>query len=131
MTNHRVEVFVEAILADRPPERFSATLDDADLLRLAIELHASRSEKIRPHPQFVRDLGRQLAATAPGDARILSVRTGREAGGCERATLAAGVTASSGPAFPSTLRRHRYRGGGFGPRRRYFRRRQSGADLRR
>ena len=43
MTNHRVEAFVDAILADRPPKRFSATPDDADLLRLAIELHVSRS----------------------------------------------------------------------------------------
>ena len=38
MTNHGVEAFVDAILADRPPKQFSATPDDADLLRLAIEL---------------------------------------------------------------------------------------------
>ncbi len=50
MTNHRVEAFVDAILADRPPKRFSATPDDADLLRLAIELHVSRSEKTGPTP---------------------------------------------------------------------------------
>ena len=50
MTNHGIETFVEAILADRPPKRFSATPDDADLLRLAIELHVSRLEKIGPTP---------------------------------------------------------------------------------
>ncbi len=50
MTNHRVEAFVDAILADRPPKRFSATPDDADLLRLAIELHVNRSEKSGPTP---------------------------------------------------------------------------------
>ena len=61
MTNHRVEAFVDAILADRPPKRFSATPDDADLLRLAIELHVSRSETIGADPQFVRELGGQLA----------------------------------------------------------------------
>ena len=76
MTNHRVEAFVDAILADRPPKRFSATSDDADLLRLAIELHVSRSPKIGPDPQFVRELGGQLAAADPGDARIVPLRTG-------------------------------------------------------
>ena len=90
MTNQGVEAFVDAVLADRPPKRFSATPDDADLLRLAIELHVSRSEKTRPDPQFVRELNRQLAAAAPGDARILPLRTGAEAGGCERAPMAPG-----------------------------------------
>ncbi len=55
MTNHRVEAFVDAILADRPPKTFSATPDDADLLRLAIELHVSRSEKIGPTPSSSGD----------------------------------------------------------------------------
>jgi hypothetical protein len=36
MTNHGVGAFVDAILADRPPEQFSATPDDADLLRLQL-----------------------------------------------------------------------------------------------
>ena len=102
MTDHRVEPFVDAILADRPPKRFSATPDDADVLRLAIELHVSRSEKIGPDPQFVRELGGQLAAADPGDARILPLRTGAEAGGCERAPLVPGLQPSPGP---STRRR--------------------------
>ena len=80
MTNHGIETFVEAILADRPPKRFSATPDDADLLRLAIELHVSRLEKIAPHPQFVRELNRQLAVADPRSARILPLRTGPQAG---------------------------------------------------
>ena len=50
MTKHRVEAFVDAILADRPPKTFLATPDDADLLRLAIELHVSRSEQIGRPP---------------------------------------------------------------------------------
>jgi hypothetical protein len=91
MTNHRVEGFVDAILADRPPKRFLATPDDADLLRLAIELHVGRSETIGPDPQFVRELGGQLAVAGPGDARVLPLRTGPESGGCERAPLAPGL----------------------------------------
>ena len=98
MTNHRVEAFVDAILADRPPKRFSATSDDADLLRLAIELHVSRSPKIGPDPQFVRELGGQLAAANPGDARIVPLRTGPEAGWRKRAPLVPGLQPSSGRA---------------------------------
>ena len=78
MTNRGVEAFVDAILADQPSKRFSATPDDADLLRLAIELHVSRSGKIGPDPQFVRELGRQLAAAADTGA-IVSLRPGAEA----------------------------------------------------
>jgi hypothetical protein len=98
MTNHRVEAFVDAILADRPPKRFSATADDADVLRLAIGLHVSRSETIGPDPQFVRELGGQLAVAGAGDARILPLRTGPEAGGCEREPLVPGLRPSPGRA---------------------------------
>ena len=111
MTNHRVEAFVDAILADRPPKRFSATPDDADLLRLAIELHVSRSEKIEPDPQFVRELGGQLAAADPGDARIVPFAPGpRPAGvrghpwcpvyGRLRAGLPVDASAPSVPRLP-------------------------------
>ncbi len=96
MTKHRVEAFVDAILADRPPKTFLASPDDADLLRLAIELHVSRSEKVGPDPQFVRELGGQLAAAVPGDARILPLRTGPQAGGCERAPVVPGLRPSPG-----------------------------------
>ncbi len=95
MTNHRVEAFVDAILADRPPKRFSATPDDADLLRLAIELHVNRSEKLGPDPQFVRELGRQLAADPEG-ARIVPLRSGPGAGGRERAPLVPGLPPGRG-----------------------------------
>ena len=90
MTNHGVEAFVDAVLADRPPKRFSARPDDADLLRLAIELHVSRSEKTRPDPRFVRELNRQLAAAGPQGSRVLPLGTVPEAGGRERAPMAAG-----------------------------------------
>jgi hypothetical protein len=87
MTDHRVEAFVDAILADRPPKRFSATPDDADVLRLAIDLYVSRSEKIGADPQFVRELGGQLAAASPGGARIRPLHTEPEASGREPAPL--------------------------------------------
>ncbi len=80
MTNHGIETFVDALLADRRPKRFSASPDDADLLRLAIELRASRPEQIGPDPQYVRELNRQLAAADPQSARILPLRTGPQAG---------------------------------------------------
>ena len=66
MTNHRVEAFVDAILADRPPKRFSATPDDADLLRLAIELHVSRSEKIEPTPSSSGNSAANWRPQTPG-----------------------------------------------------------------
>ena len=52
MTNPGVEAFVDAILADQSPKRFAATPDDADLLRLAIELYVSRSPKTCPTPSW-------------------------------------------------------------------------------
>jgi hypothetical protein len=85
MTDDGAEAFVDAILADRPPKRFSASPDDADLLRLAIELHVSRSKKMGPDPQFVWELSRQLAAADPRGAPILPLHTGPEGSGRERA----------------------------------------------
>jgi hypothetical protein len=96
MTNQRFDAFVDAMLADRLPKRFAATPGDADLLRLAIELHVSRSAKIEPDPQFVRELGGQLAAAGAGDARILPLRTMPEADRCERAPLVHGLQPSPG-----------------------------------
>jgi hypothetical protein len=98
MTNRGVDAFVDAILADRPPKRSSATPDDADLLGLAIELHVSRSEKTGPDPRFVRELNRQLAG--PGGARVVPLGTGAEAGGCERAPMAPGSWPPPGRATP-------------------------------
>jgi hypothetical protein len=90
MTGPGVDAFVDAQLADRRPKGFSAPPDDADLVRLAIELHASQAETTGPDPRFVRELGRQLAAAYPGDARVLPLHTGAEAGGRERAPLVTG-----------------------------------------
>jgi hypothetical protein len=71
MTDHGVEGFVEAILADRPPKHFRAAPDDSEVLRVALELRASRSEFAGPDPNFVEQLHRQLAATSPHGAPIV------------------------------------------------------------
>jgi hypothetical protein len=71
MTDNGVEAFVEAILADRPPKQFRAAPDDTEVLRVALELRAGRSEFAGPDPNFVEQLHRQLAATGPDGARIL------------------------------------------------------------
>ena len=126
MTNRGVEAFVDAILADQPSKRFSATPDDADLLRLAIELHVSRSGKIGPDPQFVRELGRQLAAAADTGA-IVSLRPGAEASERGPAPLMPGLRPASGPNFPSARQPHRCRGRRLAPGGRYVRCRQSRA----
>ena len=68
MTKHRVEAFVDAILADRPPKTFLATPDDADLLRLAIELHVSRSEQIGPTPSSSENSAANWRPQSPGTA---------------------------------------------------------------
>jgi hypothetical protein len=80
-----VEAFVEAILADRPPKHFRALPDDTEVLRVALELRAGRSDFAGPDPQFVEALHRQLAAT--GGAQILPLPTrGRHRREPERVT---------------------------------------------
>ena len=126
MTNRGVEAFVDAILADQPSKRFSATPDDADLLRLAIELHVSRSGKIGPDPQFVRELGRQLAAAADTGA-IVSLRPGAEASERRPAPLMPGLRRRRGRTSHRRVSAHRCRGRRLAPGGRYVRCRQSRA----
>jgi hypothetical protein len=71
MTDHSVEAFVEAILSDRPPRRFSAAPDEADVLRVALELRASQAECTGPDPQFVEELHRRLATTSRHGGELL------------------------------------------------------------
>lgn len=75
MTDNGVDAFVEAILADRPPQQYHAAPDDTDLLRVAIELRASQVGFAGPDPQFVEELHRRLAATAQDGARIVAFPT--------------------------------------------------------
>jgi hypothetical protein len=87
MTNNRVDAFVEAILTDRAPKQFPAVADDTDVLRVAVELRASRTEFDGPDPQFVEELHRRLAASAHNGGRLLPLPTaGRRSTARERAT---------------------------------------------
>jgi hypothetical protein len=87
MTNNRVDAFVEAILTDRAPKQFPAADDDTDVLRVAVELRASRSEFAGPDPQFVEELHRRLAESAHNGRRLLPLPTaGRRSSSRERAT---------------------------------------------
>ena len=89
MTDHDLEAFVEAILTDRSPARFSAEVDTTDVLRVAIELRSSRPEFAGPDPQFVEELHRQLATDAHHGSLLplpLSGRDERHAAGQGRAS---------------------------------------------
>jgi hypothetical protein len=66
--NSPTERFIEAILADRPPESFTASRSDTDVLRVAIALRAARPGADRPGDGFVDDLRHQLAARRPEEA---------------------------------------------------------------
>jgi hypothetical protein len=82
MTDRGVDAFVEAILADRPPQHFRAGPDDTEVLRVALQLRAGRSEFAGPDPAFVEQLHRQLAATGADGAPIrpLPARRRRRSG---------------------------------------------------
>jgi hypothetical protein len=87
MTDRGVEAFVEAILADRSPKHFRAAPEDTEVLRVALELRAGRSEFAGPDPQFVEALHRRLADTGAGGTRILTLRArGRRRRQPERVT---------------------------------------------
>jgi hypothetical protein len=83
MTDHSVEAFVEAILTDRAPRQFSAAPEEADVLRVALELRASQAECTGPDPQFVEELHRRLAATSL-DGGVLLPRPDTGSGRTER-----------------------------------------------
>ena len=60
MKKRRLSTFVEALLGNRRPKKFTADADDADAMRAAIELRASQPEDARPRSEFVAELHRQL-----------------------------------------------------------------------
>ena len=61
MIGNGLGAFIEAILGDRRPRRFSASPDDAEVLRVAIALRAGRAGEGSPDPDFVDSLHGQLA----------------------------------------------------------------------
>jgi nitrite reductase/ring-hydroxylating ferredoxin subunit len=99
MKKRRLSAFVEALLRNRRPKKFTAESDDADAMGAAIELRASQAEEASPRPEFVADLHHQLARhlgaeTAPGDQlsiRRVSRRRLLEGVGIAAAAVTAGV----------------------------------------
>ncbi len=88
MTDHHVEAFVEAILADRAPKEFPADGDSTEVLRVAIALRSTRSGFAGPDPQFVENLHQQLAADVNQGGLLplpVSGRGERQAGAGRRA----------------------------------------------
>ena len=71
MTDKNVDAFVEAILTDRSPPHFCAAPGETGVLRVAVALRASQSERAGPDPQFVEELHRRLAATSPHGGVLL------------------------------------------------------------
>jgi hypothetical protein len=74
--------FIEQILTDRAPSGFNANRSDADVLRVAIALRASRPDPVGPDQRFVDDLHHQLAAAArqpDGLPSSIATRPDREA----------------------------------------------------
>jgi hypothetical protein len=64
MRSNRTDDFIEQILTDRSPLGFNAKHSDADVLRVAIALRASRTNLDEPNQRFVDDLHHRLAASA-------------------------------------------------------------------
>jgi nitrite reductase/ring-hydroxylating ferredoxin subunit len=99
MNSRRFNAFVDALLRNRRPKRFKPDADDADAMRAAIELRASRADDARPRPEFVSDLRRELGRelsddTTPGDqlaSRRVSRRRILEGVGIAAAAVTAGV----------------------------------------
>src|SRR5260370_39950920 len=99
MNSRRLNAFVEALLRNRRPKKFKPDADDADAMRAAIELRASRADEARPRPEFVSDLRRELARDlsddiTPGDqlaSRRVSRRRILEGVGIAAAAVTAGV----------------------------------------
>jgi hypothetical protein len=85
MTKRGVGAFVEAILADQPPKQFRAAYENADVLRVAVELRASRSGGAGPGPMFVEQLHRSLGTIANDSVRAIPLSArGRRSGEHER-----------------------------------------------
>lgn len=71
----RVDRFVDDILKDRRPRRFSATADEAEAIRGALEVRAAKAGAAVPDPEFVRRLeGKVLAEAGRSRLRALLSR---------------------------------------------------------
>ena len=96
--NRPTERFIEAILADRPPESFAANRSDSEILRVAIALRAARPDTDRPNDRFVEDLRHQLTASPTEDAALPEVTSPH--GRRRRSVISAGMRSRRSLAAP-------------------------------
>jgi nitrite reductase/ring-hydroxylating ferredoxin subunit len=61
MTKRRFTAFVEALVQNRRPHRFRASPEEAEAMKVAIELRAAQAEDASPSPEFVSDLHDRLS----------------------------------------------------------------------
>jgi hypothetical protein len=60
VTNRRVSIFIDGLVAGRRPPRFRAEAEDAEVLRMAIALRAARPGDDVPDADFVAELREKL-----------------------------------------------------------------------
>jgi hypothetical protein len=70
-----VDDFIESMLADRAPKAFTAVAEDAEVLRVAIEMCTLRGA-LAPERQFVENLHKCLAGTTPSGATLMPFPAG-------------------------------------------------------
>jgi hypothetical protein len=61
MTSRKLSAFIDAIATGRRPKRYRAAPEDAEILRAAIELRATRPGEAEPSAAFTEGLFRQLS----------------------------------------------------------------------
>jgi cytochrome b6-f complex iron-sulfur subunit len=70
--------FVDALVRNRRPAAFRASVEDGEIMRAAIELRSARVEDMTPSPEFVDglhdELRRQLAGDLPVEMPTISRR---------------------------------------------------------
>ncbi|MCU1494105.1 MAG: hypothetical protein JWO62_1869 [Acidimicrobiaceae bacterium] len=114
MNSRRLSAFVDALVAGRRSGNLRADPEDADVLRMAIALRASRPGDAEPDEQFVSDLYEELLDQADSrlspSARPVKIRRGRTALAAVAAsialvggTVAATQAITQRPVAPSAL----------------------------
>jgi cytochrome b6-f complex iron-sulfur subunit len=94
MTRRRFTAFVEALIQNRRPRGFRASQEDAEAMRVAIDLRATRAEEAAPSAQFVSDLHDRLTHELddrPAETPVPLVSRRRLLEGAGVAAAAAGV----------------------------------------
>lgn len=75
MTDNNVEDFIESLLADCAPKAFASVAEDAEVLRVAIEMRSVQGA-VAPDRQFVENLHKSLAGASQAGAKLLPFPAG-------------------------------------------------------